>query len=90
MRVESSSAEKEPISSQEAKQKLLYYLEDLEPEKLEDYFQVFDIPQSAVKDPEVQAKVDVWLKTLPQVQEQMVSKQVAQRVIGLLNRLFKS
>ncbi|MBI2634708.1 hypothetical protein HYW82_03520 [Candidatus Peregrinibacteria bacterium] len=82
---------KNPVSEQEAKRTLLEYLTWVELVKIDDYFKVFDVPQSVVDDLEIQKKVDDFIQTFSdEVRQGGTYASFAEEAIDLLKRLFKS
>jgi len=60
----SGDSNKITVDSTKAIADLLSYLEDFSAGKIQDYFNTYDVPESVVKNPEIQAKVDKWLRAL--------------------------
>ncbi len=91
-----SIGEKVPVNAGEAKASLLQYLggseSDLDPRALSFYFGTYDVPEEAIKDVEVQARVDRLLTEFAEPTEIGVSEYAIRqekKIADLLTGLFK-
>ena len=83
-----ASSEKNPIKADEAAKKLLQYVTDLDSEKLEAYFKVFDVPAEALENPELQAKVQEMISFLEGTEHTFLSEERRAETLDVLKKHF--
>lgn len=80
---------KKPISVLESRKYVLRNVQDMSIESLERYFEVFDIPQAVINDPEIRKIVAEWIDVFQNpTSGREYPKQVVDRVVASLKKLF--